>query len=131
MDTSLHHAPAAISMVSCYVNSAIGSRIPDSKLWRQALSDDPMTRLLCDIVTHPKLAEDSTKINSLHFIYRQLARLGLFYMDDGILFLEEIYKDDTKYVSLQIVPTSLHNIIFIAFHANPIGGHLNAYRTCH
>ena len=32
---------------------------------------------------------------------------------------------------LQLVPVGLHNIIFIAFHSNPIGGHLNQYRTLH
>ncbi len=30
-----------------------------------------------------------------------------------------------------MVPLELRNIIFIAFHTNPISGHLNAYRTFH
>jgi hypothetical protein len=32
---------------------------------------------------------------------------------------------------LQLVPAAFYNIIFIAFHANAIGGHLNAYHTLH
>mgnify|MGYP006187703309 FL=1 len=32
---------------------------------------------------------------------------------------------------LTLVPRELYNILFIAFHANPIGGHLNAYRMLH
>ena len=32
---------------------------------------------------------------------------------------------------LTLVPRKLYNILFIAFHTNPIGGHLNAYRTLH
>jgi hypothetical protein len=36
-----------------------------------------------------------------------------------------------SYTRLQLVPLEFRNILFIAFHANPIGGHLNAYRTLH
>ncbi len=37
----------------------------------------------------------------------------------------------SSFMRLQLVPAELVNIIFIAFHRNPIGGHLNAYRTLH
>jgi hypothetical protein len=45
--------------------------------------------------------------------------------------MKEIFPDDVKYVELRIVPSSLYNIIFVAFHANPIGAHLDPYRTHH
>jgi hypothetical protein len=32
---------------------------------------------------------------------------------------------------LQLVPQEMYNILFIAFHTNAIGGHLNVYRTLH
>ncbi len=32
---------------------------------------------------------------------------------------------------LQIVPKELRNILFVAFHLNPVGSHLNACRTLH
>ncbi len=35
------------------------------------------------------------------------------------------------FTRLQLVPSELMNIIFIAFHKNLIGGHLNAYWTFH
>ena len=35
----------------------------------------------------------------------------------------------SSYTRLQIVPNKLHNILFVAFHSNSIGGHLNAFRT--
>jgi hypothetical protein len=31
----------------------------------------------------------------------------------------------------QIVPVDLQNILFAAFHTNPIGGHFNTYKTMH
>ena len=90
-----------------------------------------MTKLFCDMVAHPHLTEDSSKLNSLHSSYRQLAQLGLFYIKDHILYLKEVFKNDTKFVSLHIVPSSLRNMIFIEFRANPIVGHLNAHQMFH
>ena len=40
-------------------------------------------------------------------------------------------RDHTSYTCLQMVPKALYDIVFITFHSNPIGGHLNAYRTLH
>ena len=36
-----------------------------------------------------------------------------------------------SYTKLRLVPRELRNILFVAFHANPVGGHLNAYPTLH
>jgi hypothetical protein len=35
------------------------------------------------------------------------------------------------YTRLQLVAKEFYNILFVAFHSNPLGGHLNAYRTLH
>ena len=45
--------------------------------------------------------------------------------------MKEIFENYVKYINLRIVPSSLTNLIFVAFHANPIGGHLILYRTYH
>ncbi len=37
----------------------------------------------------------------------------------------------SSYTCLQLVPSEFYNIIFIAFHSNAIGGHLNTYCTLH
>ncbi len=47
-----------------------------------------------------------------------------------LIFREPISGSDS-YMRLTLVPRELYNILFVAFHANPIGGHLNAYRTLH
>ncbi len=36
-----------------------------------------------------------------------------------------------SYTKLILVPTSVQNILFIAFHSNALGGHFDAYRTLH
>jgi len=48
-----------------------------------------------------------------------------------MIIYRETIRGSASYTHLQIVPKSLLNIIFVAFHSNPIGGHFNAYRTLH
>jgi len=109
----------------------MGSRIPDCAAWSKALGEDPMTELLMDMVSSPALSESEASVRLLHHIYHQPARQGQFSIRDGILYMKEVFQNDTKYVELRIVPASLVNIVFVAFHVNPDGGHLRAYRTYH
>ena len=90
-----------------------------------------MTNLLLEIVANPALGDDQNYIQNMHYIYRQPARQVYFSIKDGILFMKEIFENDVNSVDLRIVPSSLTNIIFVAFHANQIGVHLNVYRTYH
>ena len=113
------------------VNGAVGSRIPDNRTWEQALQDDPMTKLLLEIAANPSLGDSQAHVQPLDHIYRQPARQGNFSVRDRVLYTKEIFKDDDRFVDLRIVPSSMRNIIFIAFHENPIGGHLNSFRTYH
>ena len=55
-------APAALAQVPIFTNGAIGSRIPDKDIWSKALREDPMTKMLLDIVSNPSMA---TKENLL------------------------------------------------------------------
>jgi hypothetical protein len=48
-----------------------------------------------------------------------------------MLILGELICGSMSYTCLQIVPEELRNILFVAFHSNPIGGRLNAYCTLH
>ena len=109
-------APAATAMIPAFVNGAIGSRILDNCVWATALTEDPVTIMLLDMVASPAIAP---------------ARQGHFAIRDKILFMREIFQNDDRCIELKIVPESLQNIIFVAFHSNPIGGHLNAHRTYH
>ncbi len=43
----------------------------------------------------------------------------------------EPIRGSTLYTQSQIVPKALFDIVFVAFHSNPLGGHLNAYCTLH
>ena len=79
--------------------------------WIKALRDDAMTNLLLQMVENPSLCDTEANIKSLHHVYRQPARHGHFSVRDDILYMKEIFEDDTKYGDLRIVPDSLVNII--------------------
>ena len=80
------------------MNGAIGSRIPDNHVWSKALTEDHMTSLLLEIVASPTLAQSQSVIQKLDCIYRQPARQGNFAVRDKILFMEEIFQNDDRYV---------------------------------
>ncbi len=52
-------------------------------------------------------------------------------MEDSILTYREPIAGKGSYARLQLVPKESYNILFVAFHSNPVGGHLNAYCTLH
>ena len=71
------------------------------------------------------------KLNTLHSIYHQPARLGNFSVENGILYIKENFEHDTKYINLCIVPSSVCSVVFVAFHDNPIVAHYACWRTFH
>jgi hypothetical protein len=52
-------------------------------------------------------------------------------LEDGLLIYRKPIAGSESYARLQLVPAKYRNIIFVAFHTNTIGGHLNALRTFH
>ncbi len=52
-------------------------------------------------------------------------------VEDKLLIYREPISATGSYSRLVIVPHKFFNILFVAFHTNPVGGHLNAYRTLH
>ena len=70
-----------------------------------------------------------TNLNKIHHVYRGPMRSSHILFEDGFLFLKERLSTQGNYLKLQIVPRDIKNIIFIAYHANPIRGHLATYQT--
>jgi hypothetical protein len=48
-----------------------------------------------------------------------------------MLIFREPIRGSASYTRLQIVPAELRDILFVAFHSNLIGGHLDTARTLH
>jgi len=105
-------------------------RLPSRARWVEAYAADPECCAIRDLVLNPgKISKETLK--GVHYTYRQPLRQSFIVIEDDMLIFREPIRGSTSYTHLQIVPQGLYDIIFIAFHSNPIGGHLNAYRTLH
>jgi hypothetical protein len=126
-DPARHAAPAAA--IQAFVNGAIGTRLPSDDVWKEAYFSDEEMKMIISIVQNPATAtkENLLKVDSN---YRSPLRNSLIVLEHGFLILrKQIEMKLSSYVKLGIVPPKLREIIFIAFHANPVGGHFNPYRT--
>ena len=118
-------APAAT--IQAFVNGAIGARLPSHARWVEAYAADPECCAIRDLIHNPgKICKETLK--NVHYTYRQPLHQSFIVIEDDILIFREPIRGSTSYAR---VPRGLYDIIFIAFHSNPIGGHLNAYHTLH
>ena len=76
-----------------------------------------------------KISKDSLK--EIHYCYRQPLCSSHIAIEDEMLVYCEPIRGSSSSTQLQILLSDLRNILFVAFHTNPIGGHLNAYRMLH
>jgi hypothetical protein len=121
-------APAAT--IQAFLNGAIGARLPSHARWVEAYAADPECCAIRGLALSPgKICKETLK--SVHYTYHQPLRQSFIVIEEDLLIFWEPIRGSTSYTRLQIVPKGLYDIIFIAFHSNPIGGHLNAYCTLH
>jgi hypothetical protein len=126
-DSTPFAAPAAVSQI--LLNGATCHPLPDDDRWLHKYDADPQTVLVKRMVQNPA-AMTNENLSKIHYVYRCYLCLSLIVIDPkGMLRLNEPLPGTDDFNSLLIVPAGLQNIVFIAFHANPIGGHFNAYRT--
>jgi hypothetical protein len=83
-----------------------------------------------DLITNPSKINNMT-LNTMDYNYRAALRQSLVVIEDDMLIFREPVHGGSSYTHLQLVPAEFYNIIFVAFHSNAIGGHLNTYRTLH
>ena len=103
--------------------------MPDHEAWLRAYDSDPEMCAIRDMVRNPACARGE-KLQSVNPVFRSPLRQSLIVLENDMLILREpLGMNSDSYCKLRLVPHSLRNILFICFHTNPIGGHLNAYRT--
>ncbi len=85
---------------------------------------------ICNLVLNPSKINLSA-LNAVNFNYHAPLWQSQIVINDGLLIYRIPMHGGSSYTPLQLVPSEFYNIIFIAFHSNAIGGHLNAYRTLH
>jgi hypothetical protein len=115
--------------IQTFLNGAVGVRLPSPDQWVQAYLDDPETAAIIWFVQNPgtistkSLAEAKVNANFCAALFQlQISH------EDGILILRKPIVGSKSYTCLQLVLLHFWNVVFIAFHRNPLGTHLNA--TC-
>ena len=121
-------APAAT--IQTLVNGAICTRLPPRDRWISAYNNDSELCLVKELAQNPSQITNK-RLSDVDHNYRGPLRNSQISIEDGMLILQEPICGSTSYTRLQLVPRELRNILFVAFHTNAIGGHLNAYRTLH
>jgi hypothetical protein len=77
-------------------------------------------------ISNRALVESKINLN-----YQAPLRKSQIVIEDEMLIYREPITGYDSYTRLQLVPKDMRNILFVAFHSNPIGGHFNVYRTLH
>jgi hypothetical protein len=77
------------------------------------------------------ISNKTLEASGINYNYRAaLWHLRILIKDKILIYCKPI-AGSLSYACLQLVPTKFFNILFVAFHTNPIGGHFNTYHTFH
>jgi hypothetical protein len=104
--------------------------MPTTRQWIECTASDAELKLIKSMIIDPSLI---TKANLAQFNYNYCSplRRSQLTLEDDIIILKEPIVGGPLYTRLCMVLADLRNILFVAFHANPIGGHFDAPRTLH
>ncbi len=121
-------APAAT--IQAFLGGSVGTTLPSRAHWIQAYNSDMDLRLIRNIIANPSLLSNKS-LREINYNYHSVLRKSLIMLEDGILIYREPITGNRSYTRLQLIPRDFYNILFVTFHSNPVGGHLNAYHTLH
>jgi hypothetical protein len=119
-----------VATIQTLVNGAICTRLLSQERWISAYNNDAKLCVVCKLVLAPSQILNK-QLSEVNHNYCGPLWQSQILIKDGMHILQEPICGSTSYTCLQLVPRKLHNILFITFHTNAIGGHLNAYRTLH
>jgi hypothetical protein len=125
-----HQYAAPAVHVEAFVSSVVATRIPDHARWVQAIASDLELSRIKEIVADPSKLNNKELAN-INYNYHAALRKWLIVLEDNVLIYREPLAGSGSYTCLQLVPQHFRNILFIAFHTDLVGGHLNPYRTLH
>ena len=83
---------------------------------------------MMELIGNPSMIK-KPNAEKLYYSYRVPIRRKLIVMDEDMIILKEPIWGESNYRKLRIVPRDLRQIVFIEFHANPIGGHFGLHNT--
>jgi hypothetical protein len=121
---------ARAATIQTLVSGAICTHLPSTERLVQAYANDSKLCAVRERALNPSLITTQT-LSKVNHNFRGPLRQSLISVEDDMLIFQEPPRGSNSFTRLTMVLRELYNIMFIAFHMNPIGGHLNAYRTLH
>ena len=87
---------------------------------------------ILNFVTNPgSITNAALAASGINFNFRNALRQSHIVLENDILIYREPIVGSESYARLRLVPSEFYNILFVAFHSNPMGGHFNVYHTLH
>jgi len=117
-----------VATIQTLISGAICTCLPSKKCWVQAYANVSELCAVRELAINPSLINNQT-LSKVNHNFRRHLRQSLISVEDDMLIFREPISGSDSYTRLTLVPRELYNILFIVFHPNPIGGHLNSYRT--
>jgi hypothetical protein len=111
-------------------NGIIADQMRDESAWAITYSQDIGCSTIIKMITNPSQITNDN-LSRVHAVYQAPIRQSQMKWEGQRLLLYKPIANSTKTVRLTIVPIDLRKHIFVAFHANPLGGHLSLYYTLH
>lgn len=107
-----------------------GRPVPTDPDWRRAYADDPDTNsIITTLTSTPNYTWTKAALRRLPADYRQPLRNKLVHLrDERLVYLKPI-PHNQRSLALIIVPCALRRTIFTAYHASPLAGHMDYYKT--
>ncbi len=130
MEPNQYAAPAAC--IQTFLNGTVGIHLPMRERWVEAYKADKELSAILSFVENPgTISQRSPEAAKINTNYRQALRQSNLKLHNGILYYHKPIVGLESYAKLKVVPAAFRNIVFVAFHSNSLGGHLNAARTFH
>jgi hypothetical protein len=121
---------ALAATIQTLVNGAIPLACLHANYGSRPTKNDSELCLVRNMILNPsKICDES--LSKYNHNYCMPLQQSLLSIEDGLLIMKEPITGSDSYMHLQLVPREFYNIIFIAFHANPVGVHLNLVQTLH
>ncbi len=121
---------ARAATIQTLLSGTICTRLPLRERWVQAYANNSKLCAVHELALNP-LLNTTQALSKVNHNFCGPLRQSLISVEDDMLIFWEPISGCNLYTRLTLVPRELYNIMFIAFHTNSIGGHLNAYRMLH
>jgi hypothetical protein len=122
-----------LSLLSYSLANRITSHHPVQTIanWASAYAQDPATCLILSLLA-AKITTPLTKATiAVATAYREYLREDRISLADGKLVVFHPVQNNTEFLMLIVVPSSLCHDVFSAYHASPSAGHMGVYKTLH